>query len=166
VKQLILFSGFLFVTLGIITIYLGKKKHVNPIIGFRFGPTMRDPEIWKTVNIHTGIILIIHGTVATIAGIILFQPDISSLIIIVTLPLFIQLFYGILKAYQLEEGKRIYDTTKNPKELYDEILNAYRYVYGGRSKLVLASKIESYTKKGLTQKEATLRLAKKEKLIL
>jgi hypothetical protein len=50
------------------------------------------------------------------------------------------------------------------EELYNELLQAYMGVHGGRSKQVLEHKMESLMKKGLSRSEAINMLADKEKL--
>ena len=51
---------------------------------------------------------------------------------------------------------------KVAEELYNELLQAYQGIYGGRSKQVLEHEIESLTKKGSSRAEAINKLAKKE----
>jgi len=102
---MLFFFGLLLILLGLVTCYLGKIKAVNWVIGFRIAPTMRDPEIWKVVNIHTGIITSVHGVITTIIGLTLPKVDLSIVFAVMILPLFIQMFYGIWYAYRLEKRK-------------------------------------------------------------
>jgi uncharacterized membrane protein len=101
------FLGLLFVFFGYITYYLGKKKKINGIVGFRISPTLRNPEVWMKTNTRTGLLMILHGLSLIILGLILplvYQP--FFLLITLLLPLTIYFAYGIWYAYHLENQLR------------------------------------------------------------
>jgi uncharacterized membrane protein len=99
---MIFYFGLFLVVAGLAMFYLGKEKNMNGIIGFRVPPTLRNPEIWKTVNIRMGVIMSLHGIFAALAGFLL--PEIKPLLIfIIGVPLLIQMVYGVGFAYELEK---------------------------------------------------------------
>jgi len=99
-----LFFGLLFVFLGYVTYYLGKKKAVNRVVGFRVPPTFRNPEVWMKANMRTGLLMVLHGVFLIVFGLVLplfYHP--VFLLIALLLPLAIYLTYGIWYAYHLEK---------------------------------------------------------------
>lgn len=97
------FLGLLIVALGCIAYFLGEKKVINPLVGFRIPPTYRNPEVWKAVNMRTGILFIADGIFMTIAGLTLPEVELLSFLPILLLPLAAVIIYCTWYAYQLEK---------------------------------------------------------------
>ena len=104
-KSTLCLLGLLFVILGCVAYYVGEKKAVNSIVGFRIPPTLRDPEIWRVVNMRTGLLMVLHGIFLTVVGLILPKLERSIFLLILLLPLVAYITYGTWYAYQLEKTK-------------------------------------------------------------
>lgn len=102
-KSLSSWLGLLMIVLGCIAYYLGQKKAVNPLIGFRIPPTYRDPEVWKAVNIRSGILLVLPGIFMTMVGLGFPNIILSTFLLILLLPLAMMIIYGTWYAYKLEK---------------------------------------------------------------
>jgi uncharacterized membrane protein len=102
-KLLLSLLGLLFIILGCVAYYVGEKKAINSFVGFRIPPTYRDPEVWKAVNMHTGILFVLHGIFATIAGLVLPKVELLTFLLILLLPLAAVTTYGTGYAYQFEK---------------------------------------------------------------
>ena len=98
------FLGLLFIVLGWIAYHVGVRKAINPFVGFRIPPTYRNPEVWRAVNIRTGILFALHGIFMTISGIVLPKVEFWTFLLILLLPLAGMIIYGTLYAYQLEQN--------------------------------------------------------------
>lgn len=95
--------GLLFIILGYVAYYVGERKAINPFVGFRIPPTYRDPEVWKAVNMRTGILFVLHGIFVAITGLILPKVELSTFLLILLLPLAAVITYGTWYGYQLEK---------------------------------------------------------------
>jgi hypothetical protein len=82
--------------------YFGQEKIVNWNIGFRVPPTLRNPEIWKVVNIRMGVIMSLHGAIVALLGLLL-SETIPLMVFFIIVPFLGQLAYGIGFAYELEK---------------------------------------------------------------
>lgn len=102
-KFILSLLGVLFVVLGGVAYYVGERKAINPIVGFRIPPTYRDPEVWKAVNTRAGLLTILHGIFTMIASLILPKVELLTFLLILLLPLATVLIYGTWYAYQLEK---------------------------------------------------------------
>ena len=102
-KLLLSLLGLLFIILGCVAYYVGEKKAINSFVGFRIPPTYRDPEVWKAVNMHTGILFVLHGIFATIAGLVFPEVELLTFLLILLLPLAAVITYGTGYAYQFEK---------------------------------------------------------------
>jgi uncharacterized membrane protein len=97
-----LFLGLLFVFLGYLTYYLGKKKKINGVVGVRIPPTYRNPEVWMRTNIRGGLMLLLHGIFMIIFGMIFPSVHFPLFMLTFLLPLAIYLPYVVWYAYHLE----------------------------------------------------------------
>lgn len=99
------FIGVILVLGGLVMYYVGLGKSVNHIVGFRVPPTMRNPEIWKTVNIRMAKIMFVHGVITTIAGLTISETItlVPAILACGILPLLGYMVYGTWYAYELEK---------------------------------------------------------------
>lgn len=98
--------GLLFVALGCVAYYVGERKAINPIVGFRIPPTYRDPEVWESVNTRAGLLTVLQGIFMVIAGLVLPKLELLTFLLIVLLPLAAIVTYGVWYAYHLEKTSK------------------------------------------------------------
>lgn len=97
-----LFLGLLFVLLGYVTYYFGKKKKINRVVGVRIPPTFRNPQVWMKTNIRSGLLLLLHGIFMIIFGLTFPSAYFPVFMLTFLLPLAIYIPYVVWYAYHLE----------------------------------------------------------------
>ncbi len=101
-RGILVFMGLLYCLFGYGTIIVGKKKMVNWILGARWWTTMRNPEIWKAVNIRTGKIMILHGGASLTIGLTFPEISLSAFLLLVFLPTLTWASYSLVYAHQVK----------------------------------------------------------------
>lgn len=104
--------GLIFISLvliigGYIQYYVGKIKAANWFVGFRIPATVRDPEVWKAVNIRTGLLMSLHGVFVLVVGLIMESFNLLIFFLVLVLPMAGYGIYGGFYAHQLEKRRQL-----------------------------------------------------------
>jgi uncharacterized membrane protein len=97
-----LFLSVAFFLIGYATIIVGRKKMINWVLGVRWTSTMKNPEIWKAVNVRTGWMMILHGVLMLSLAIVLPEIDLPLFSLCLFGPALTWAGYSLFYANQLK----------------------------------------------------------------